>query len=267
MGPGDDRMAWERTEQDTGQMGRETDSNIDDDGRSTTTEQSDIKKMPPPNRQSNSSTPAKEGSGKFSFAFKKAAPPTAPKPVPDLAQRMRDPPKPIDLQQRSQPRAPLAMRTKQDRDYRRDDKKDARARHERYYESSRSDRNDRRDESRRRDRREERRDDRMSDSGYERRQREPTPEKPKAKIIVKRTKKRPELSEEYASSTSVYFRKPGNESVIGAGTYGKVFKAVHVYTEQQVALKKIRMEGEKDGFPITAVREIRLLQYLRHDNI
>jgi len=27
------------------------------------------------------------------------------------------------------------------------------------------------------------------------------------------------------------------------------------------------MEGEKDGFPITAVREIRLLQHLRHDNV
>ena len=55
--------------------------------------------------------------------------------------------------------------------------------------------------------------------------------------------------------------------MIGAGTYGKVFKAIHIFTENKVALKRIRMEGEKDGFPITAVREIRLLQYLRHENV
>jgi CTD kinase subunit alpha len=55
--------------------------------------------------------------------------------------------------------------------------------------------------------------------------------------------------------------------VIGAGTYGKVFKAIHVYTKRQVALKKIRMEGEKDGFPVTAVREIKLLQHLRNENV
>jgi CTD kinase subunit alpha len=55
--------------------------------------------------------------------------------------------------------------------------------------------------------------------------------------------------------------------VIGAGTYGKVFKGIHVYTQRKVALKKIRMEGEKDGFPVTAVREIKLLQHLRNHNV
>lgn len=34
-----------------------------------------------------------------------------------------------------------------------------------------------------------------------------------------------------------------------------------------MALKKIRMEAERDGFPVTAMREIKLLQSLRHDNI
>lgn len=80
-------------------------------------------------------------------------------------------------------------------------------------------------------------------------------------------KPRPILPEEFADSDSVYYRKPGNESVIGAGTYGKVFKAIHVYTQNKVALKKIRMEGEKDGFPVTAVREIKLLQHLRNHNV
>lgn len=82
-----------------------------------------------------------------------------------------------------------------------------------------------------------------------------------------RPKPRPTLPAEFAKSDSVYYRKPGNESVIGAGTYGKVFKAVHVYTKRQVALKKIRMEGEKDGFPVTAVREVKLLQHLRSHNV
>jgi CTD kinase subunit alpha len=85
--------------------------------------------------------------------------------------------------------------------------------------------------------------------------------------MVKRLKPRPTLLEEYRESESVYYRKPGNESVIGAGTYGKVFKAIHIYTQGKVALKRIRMEGEKDGFPVTAIREIKLLQHLRHDNI
>ena len=62
-----------------------------------------------------------------------------------------------------------------------------------------------------------------------------------------RIKPKPKLDPEHASSDSVYFRRPGNESVVGSGTYGKVFKAIHVYTKEKVALKKIRMEGERDG--------------------
>lgn len=34
-----------------------------------------------------------------------------------------------------------------------------------------------------------------------------------------------------------------------------------------VALKKIRMENEKEGFPITAIREIKLLSHLTHPNV
>ncbi|KAF2734627.1 Pkinase-domain-containing protein, partial [Polyplosphaeria fusca] len=87
-------------------------------------------------------------------------------------------------------------------------------------------------------------------------------------IITKtRLKPRPILSTDFVNSESVYYRKPGNESVVGSGTFGKVFKAIHVYTKDEVALKKIRMEGERDGFPVTAIREIKLLQSLNHDNI
>lgn len=65
--------------------------------------------------------------------------------------------------------------------------------------------------------------------------------------VVKRIIEPPKIRPEYAKSESVYYRKPGNESVVGSGTYGKVFRAVHVYTNEKVALKKIRMEGERDG--------------------
>ena len=34
-----------------------------------------------------------------------------------------------------------------------------------------------------------------------------------------------------------------------------------------VALKKVRLENEKEGFPITAVREIKILRQLNHRNI
>ncbi|CAO1622276.1 unnamed protein product [Parajaminaea phylloscopi] len=54
---------------------------------------------------------------------------------------------------------------------------------------------------------------------------------------------------------------------VGEGTYGQVFKAKSEFTGILVALKKIRMEAEKDGFPITAMREIKLLQMLRHPNV
>ena len=90
---------------------------------------------------------------------------------------------------------------------------------------------------------------------------------PPLKKARKDIKPRPTLSPEFQASESIYYRKPGNESVVGAGTYGKVFKAIHIYTKDKVALKKIRMEGERDGFPITAVREIRLLQHLRHKHV
>lgn len=35
----------------------------------------------------------------------------------------------------------------------------------------------------------------------------------------------------------------------------------------QVALKKIRMDTEKEGFPITAIREIKILSRLHHENV
>jgi serine/threonine protein kinase len=49
---------------------------------------------------------------------------------------------------------------------------------------------------------------------------------------------------------------------LGQGTYGEVFKAVDKDTKEVVAIKKIKMENEKEGFPITAIREIKILSKL-----
>mmetsp|Transcript_969 Transcript_969/g.1211 ORF Transcript_969/g.1211 Transcript_969/m.1211 type:complete len:480 (+) Transcript_969:111-1550(+) len=54
---------------------------------------------------------------------------------------------------------------------------------------------------------------------------------------------------------------------IGQGTYGHVYKASDKTTGEIVALKKIKMDNEKEGFPITAIREIKILKSLRHENI
>ena len=56
-------------------------------------------------------------------------------------------------------------------------------------------------------------------------------------------------------------------SKLGEGTFGEVHKAESRVTGQIVALKKILMHQEKDGFPVTALREIKLLKMLSHPNI
>ncbi|KAJ1893651.1 kinase subunit of RNA polymerase II carboxy-terminal domain kinase I, partial [Kickxella alabastrina] len=56
-------------------------------------------------------------------------------------------------------------------------------------------------------------------------------------------------------------------SMVGEGTYGKVYKARNRETGQVVALKRMRIDLDREGFPITAMREIRLLKQLQHPNI
>ncbi|XP_032984868.1 cyclin-dependent kinase 10 isoform X2 [Rhinolophus ferrumequinum] len=54
---------------------------------------------------------------------------------------------------------------------------------------------------------------------------------------------------------------------IGEGTYGIVYRARDTQTDEIVALKKVRMDKEKDGVPVSSLREITLLLRLRHPNI
>lgn len=56
---------------------------------------------------------------------------------------------------------------------------------------------------------------------------------------------------------------------IGEGTYGVVYRAKDSKSplEKIVALKKVRMENEKEGLPMSALREISLLLKCDHENI
>lgn len=57
---------------------------------------------------------------------------------------------------------------------------------------------------------------------------------------------------------------------IGQGTFGEVFKAKKKNptdkSTQEVAMKRVIMDHEKEGFPITALREIKILQTLNRKN-
>lgn len=54
---------------------------------------------------------------------------------------------------------------------------------------------------------------------------------------------------------------------VGQGTYGSVFVGQDKGTNEVVALKRINTEMEENGFPITAIREVKILRALHHPNI
>eukprot|EP00542_Grammatophora_oceanica_P012899 CAMPEP_0194027208 /NCGR_PEP_ID=MMETSP0009_2-20130614/1388_1 /TAXON_ID=210454 /ORGANISM="Grammatophora oceanica, Strain CCMP 410" /LENGTH=437 /DNA_ID=CAMNT_0038666179 /DNA_START=453 /DNA_END=1766 /DNA_ORIENTATION=+ len=54
---------------------------------------------------------------------------------------------------------------------------------------------------------------------------------------------------------------------VGQGTYGSVFVGADKVTNEIVALKRINTEQEENGFPITAIREVKILKALKHVNI
>ncbi|GIY46622.1 cyclin-dependent kinase 9 [Caerostris extrusa] len=54
---------------------------------------------------------------------------------------------------------------------------------------------------------------------------------------------------------------------IAQGTFGEVFKAEHRVTKKIVALKKIKKGSVNEGFPITVLREIKILKFMKHKNM
>ncbi|KAH9260220.1 hypothetical protein BASA81_001389 [Batrachochytrium salamandrivorans] len=75
--------------------------------------------------------------------------------------------------------------------------------------------------------------------------------------MTKRIKTSSSLSAKYDYSV---------DNVLGAGAYGTVYKAVDRKTKHVVAIKQMKMD-DTDGLPQTALREISVLNELRHPNI
>lgn len=66
-------------------------------------------------------------------------------------------------------------------------------------------------------------------------------------------------------SRSVYSYERLNS--IEEGSYGVVFRARDKQTGDIVALKKLKLDEEKNGFPITALREVNSLMMCKHENV
>lgn len=54
---------------------------------------------------------------------------------------------------------------------------------------------------------------------------------------------------------------------IDEGTYGVVYRARDKKTGEVVALKRVKMEKEREGFPLTSLREINILLSIHHSSI
>jgi serine/threonine protein kinase len=54
---------------------------------------------------------------------------------------------------------------------------------------------------------------------------------------------------------------------LGKGAYGYVYKCVDSKTREVVAMKKVILDMENEGFPSTSIREISLLREIDHKNV
>ncbi|EJT99462.1 kinase-like protein [Dacryopinax primogenitus] len=101
--------------------------------------------------------------------------------------------------------------------------------------------------------------------------RPPSP-KPQPAKPVKRTPKHRTAQEEFAAYGRTFVgcsRLAAYELLnkLGEGTFGEVHKARSHVTGQLVALKRILMHEEREGLPITALREAKLLKRLKHPHV
>jgi len=85
--------------------------------------------------------------------------------------------------------------------------------------------------------------------------------KPSHSIYVPQRTRHPPI----LPSRSVYCYERLNQ--IEEGSYGVVFRARDKQTGDIVALKKLKLDEEKNGFPITALREVYALMSCRHENV
>jgi len=57
------------------------------------------------------------------------------------------------------------------------------------------------------------------------------------------------------------------ERKVGEGTYAEVYVGQRVATKQQIAIKMIKVSEFKDGLDMSAIREVKFLQEMRHPNV
>ncbi|KAI8353305.1 kinase-like domain-containing protein [Choanephora cucurbitarum] len=57
------------------------------------------------------------------------------------------------------------------------------------------------------------------------------------------------------------------DAKVGEGTYAVVYSGRSISTGRRVAIKKIKMGQFRDGLDLTAIREVKYLQELRHPNV
>ena len=74
------------------------------------------------------------------------------------------------------------------------------------------------------------------------------------------------------SSTKHQIIKSNNETyqlgkVLGNGSYGKVYRALTKSTKEYVAVKESKIRHVETGIPATSLREISILNQLKHENI
>ncbi|SCV06217.1 LANO_0H24674g1_1 [Lachancea nothofagi CBS 11611] len=110
-----------------------------------------------------------------------------------------------------------------------------------------------------------------------------TPKKTDFKYKIGKVKQTPQvLKDERTGLDYIELKQRQNERVdgctvfqghykedkkLGQGTFGEVYRGVHLETQRQVAMKRTLVKAEKDLFPITAQREITILRKLNHKNV
>ncbi|SCU85224.1 LAME_0D00584g1_1 [Lachancea meyersii CBS 8951] len=72
---------------------------------------------------------------------------------------------------------------------------------------------------------------------------------------------------EHVYGCTVFQNHYKEDKKLGQGTFGEVYRGVHLETQRQVAMKRTIVKAEKDLFPITAQREITILRKLNHKNV
>ncbi|KAJ2722436.1 TFIIH complex serine/threonine-protein kinase subunit kin28 [Coemansia sp. Benny D115] len=72
------------------------------------------------------------------------------------------------------------------------------------------------------------------------------------------------FGEDINKETESLYRK---QKKLGEGTYAVVYQGQHIHTGRTVAIKKLKMGNMRSGLDMSAIREVKALQELRHPNV